>query len=450
MMSIRSFPFRSPWAVLGPIVVSAVAVWLAGCAPEGDAPQEADVRSLNAPAFDRAPAGLRYDREFPAIEYSRRSPGDQVARLLERLRGGETTLARDATRGYLDAVLNELGIDPASQVLVFSKTSQQIEGISASTPRAIYFNDETYVAWVPGAASLELAALDANLGPVFYTLPQTGEPAPERRFELCLSCHDSYSLTGGGVPRFITGSGYIGRDGNIAAHEGWILTSDRTPLRSRWGGWYVSGFHGEQVHLGNIIIDSIYDLEDLASLRDGNREDLRGLLDVSPYLTDKSDIVALLVLEHQVTVQNAIVRLNWDTRQSLETTGSPGEVDVEPLVRALLLAGTPAFTDPIRGTAGFADGFVERGLQDADGRSLRDLDLRSRLFRYPLSYVIHSGAFAAMPRDAVRIVLRRVRGELTGEDARIEDLPGTAADRMAAWEILSATAPGLVALVAEP
>jgi hypothetical protein len=252
------------------------------------------------------------------------------------------------------------------------------------------------------------------------------------------------------VPRFITGSGYIGRDGNIAAHEGWILTSDRTPLRSRWGGWYVSGFHGEQVHLGNIVIDSIYDLEDLASLRDGNREDLRGLLDVSPYLTDKSDIVALLVLEHQVTVQNAIVRLNWDTRQSLETTGSPGEVDVEPLVRALLLAGTPAFTDPIRGTAGFADGFVERGLQDADGRSLRDLDLRSRLFRYPLSYVIHSGAFAAMPRDAVRIVLRRVRGELTGEDARIEDLPGTAADRMAAWEILSATAPGLVALVAEP
>jgi len=162
---------------------------------------------------------------------------------------------------------------------------------------------------------------------------------------------------------------------------------------------------------------------------------------VSPYLTDKSDIVALLVLEHQVTVQNAIVRLNWDARQALESGRADADFDVEPLVQALLFAGTPALTDAVQGTAGFDEGFLARGLRDDAGRSLRELDLRTRLFRYPLSYLIHSRAFAAMPPEVISKVLERLRGELTGEDSRIEALPGTAVDRLAAWEIFLATAP---------
>ena len=425
----------------------AAAVLLSACQPEDSGtPETADV-TRDAVAAQEPASPLRYEREYPALAYTQSVPRDPVAELFDSSNGATADLARNDERGYLDTLLSALDIAPSSQVLVFSKTSQQVEGISAATPRAIYFNDEVYVAWVPGAASLEIAALDAELGPVFYTVSQSAAPAPQRRLELCLSCHDSYSLTGGGVPRFITGSGYIGRDGSIMAHEGWILTSDRTPLRSRWGGWYVSGFHGEQVHLGNIVLDSIYDLEDLESLRSGNHADLRGLLDVSPYLTDKSDIVALLVLEHQVTVQNAIVRLNWDARQAFESGRGQAGFDVEPLVRALLFAGTPALTDTVRGTAGFEEGFLARGLRDAAGRSLRELDLRTRLFTYPLSYLIHSHAFAAMPREVVGRVLERVRGELTGEDSRIEALPGAAADRLAAWEIFVATAPQIVAVL---
>jgi hypothetical protein len=426
----------------------AIVVCITGCGSQREQqPAPAD-REAGSAAVPDAPTGLRYDREYPAMGYSSESPRDPVAVLSARLDNGEAELYRHDSRGYLDSLLDSLDIDLASQVLVFSKTSLQVEGISAATPRAIYFNDETYVAWVPGAANLEIAALDASLGPVFYTLPQAEVPAPERRLELCLGCHDSYSLTGGGVPRFITGSGYIDREGNIAAHEGWILTSDRTPLRSRWGGWYVSGYHGEQVHLGNIALNSIYDLEDIDALRTGNLEDLRDLIDVSPYPTDKSDIVALLVLEHQVTVQNAIVRLNWDFRQALESAAPVAGFDVEPLVRALLFAGTPALTDTIAGTAGYADGFLARGLRDSAGRSLREFDLETRVFRYPLSYLIHSRAFAALPREAIRQVLQRVRGELTGADARLEAVPADAAQRSAAWEILMETAPEFAAMVA--
>ncbi len=423
------------------VAVAATVVLLSACQPDSadEAAPDGDAVAQTPPSEPATP--LRYEREYPALAYTQNGPHDPVAAFFEPSDGAAVQLARDAQRGYLDALLDALDIEPSSQVLVFSKTSQQVEGISAATPRAIYFNDDVYVAWVPGAPSLEIAALDAELGPVFYTLSQTAAPALQRRYETCLACHDSYSLTGGGVPRFITGSGYIGRDGSIMAHEGWILTSDRTPLRSRWGGWYVSGFHGAQVHLGNIVVDSIYELEDLESLRNGNHADLRELIDVSPYLTDKSDIVALLVLEHQVTVQNAIVRLNWDARQALDSGRADADFDVEPLVQALLFAGTPALTDPVRGTAGFDAGFLARGLRDGTGRSLRELDLRTRLFRYPLSYLIHSRAFAAMPAQVISEVLERVRGELTGEDSRIEALPGTAADRLAAWEIFEATAP---------
>ena len=295
----------------------AAALWLV--LPSGSEHVE-PVEAALEPAADAAGGGtgLRYDIEYPVIGYTTRTPTDRVAQTFSR---GDLRLARHPERGYLDDLLAALEIDPASQMLVFSKTSLQVEQITASTPRAIYFNDDTYVAWVPDASTIEIAALDTALGPVFYTLTQAQGPTLERHFGRCLRCHDSLSLTGGGVPRFITGSGYTSVAGDIVAHEGWILTSDRTPLRSRWGGWYVTGYHGEQVHLGNIAVASVYELERLEELRTGNLETLDGLLDTSAYPSNLSDIVALLVLEHQVRAQNAIVRAGYDVRTALAAAG---------------------------------------------------------------------------------------------------------------------------------
>jgi len=391
------------------------------------------------------PATLPYADEYPAIGYAANEPEGPLGQLARRLGGGAAGLSFRPGRGYLDAVLEELAIDPSSQVLVFSRTSLQTRHIGPATPRAIYFNDESYVAFVPGAPSLELAGFDPGLGPVFYNLAQDGSAGSgvERRQGACLRCHDTYGLSGGGVPRFLLGSGYTGTDGELVSHEAWILTDQATPLRSRWGGWYVTGRHGAEVHLGNIVVEKAEDLGDLEALRVGNVDELGALLDTSQYPTPYSDIVALMVLEHQVEVQNLISRLRFETVGRSDADSEPPAEHVDALVAAMLMAGEARFVDPISGGSGFSEHFESLGPFDSEGRTLRELDLETRLFRYPLSYLIYSDAFQALPRAARDAVYARLRPALEGAPGQA-DAPAAAlaeGDRAAIRGILRETLP---------
>jgi hypothetical protein len=401
-----------------------------------------------APTAPAAGNMRRYETEYPSIPYTTGKRTDRVAALIDRLERGEAKLSYDGERGYLESLLAALEIEPASQMLVFSKTSLQSERIEPKTPRAIYFNDDVYVAYVQGAP-LEIAALDPSLGPVFYLLEQSpARPAFSAELGRCLSCHDSYSLTGGGVPRFIVGSGYTGTTGMLVSHEGWILISDRTPLKSRWGGWYVTGRHGGQVHLGNMVIESLQDFERLEELRVGDVDTLDALVDVEPYLTNTSDIVALLVLQHQTEVQNLITRVHYDARSPAEQREEPLEERVEQLLRTMLFVDAVEYTEPIAGRAEFAEQFARRAVRDSQGRSLRDFDLTRRLFRYPLSYVIHSPAFDALPADVKNLLYGRLSAVLTGADSSENFAHLAAEDRAAILEILRATKPDFAAAVA--
>ena len=299
-----------------------------------------------APTAPATGSMLRYETEYPTIPYLTGQRTDRVAALIGRLERGDAKLDYHRERGYLDSLLAALEIDPASQTLVYSQTSLQSRLIGPRTPRAIYFNDDVYVGYVKGAP-LEIASLDPTLGPVFYLLDQAEAPAPTFAAELgkCLSCHDSYSLTGGGVPRFIVGSGYTGTTGMLVSHEGWILISDRTPLKSRWGGWYVTGMHGSQVHLGNMVIKTLYDFDRLEELRVGNVDTLDALVDVKPFPTNTSDIVALLVLQHQADVQNLITRLHYDARTAADKRAEPLEETAERLLRMMLFVDAVEYTD---------------------------------------------------------------------------------------------------------
>jgi hypothetical protein len=440
-------------ALLGVAALAALggaAFWLARGGGDGDAAAGSTPPLPGyAPGAPAAGAPLRYETEWPAIPYTKGRRTDRVAALSKRIERGEATLAYDAKRGYLEALLEALEIDASSQTLVFSQTSLQSRLISPAKPRAIYFNDDVYVAYVQGAP-LEIAALDPSLGPVFYTLEQVPAARPAFTPELgrCLSCHDSYSLTGGGVPRFIVGSGYTGTTGMLVAHEGWILISDRTPLESRWGGWYVTGTHGSQTHLGNMIIRSYDDFERLDELRVGNVETLDALLDVEPYLTNTSDIVALLVLQHQVDVQNQLTRLAWEARSEPGRREQPLEETVERLLRTMLFVDAVQYTEPISGRADFVAQFASRAKRDSQGRSLRDFDLTRRLFRYPLSYLVYSPAFDALPDDAKQLFYRRLDAVLAG--AAGDDFATLAAeDRIAIREILLDTSPEFAALAAD-
>lgn len=386
------------------------------------------------PEAPQAPPALRYDAEYPFLRYGTAPLTDRVAALERRVARAEARLARSATRGYLDSLLSALDVATSSQVLVFSKTSVATGGIAAATPRAIYFNDDTYVAWVQGAGTLEIASMDPALGPVFRTLGPDGRF--RRQTGQCLECHDSLSLTGGGVPRFIVGSGYTAANGTLISHEGWIVTSHRSPIRSRWGGWYVTGSAPGLPHLGNLIVNDAAALRDLNSLRRAAVPALTGLVDTTPYPAATSDIVALLVLEHQVTVQNAITRAGYDVRQALHrqasgdaAAASPNAVArlVEPLADALLFGGDAPLTAPVAGSPEFTRAFASRGPRDAQGRSLRDLELRTRVFKYPLSFLIDSPAFDALPEAAQAATYQKVQERLSqrGDTTAIEILLAT-------------------------
>jgi len=389
-------------------LISAVALALGLMVMSGVPAQEGD---QGPNPFALAPATkLTYDSEYPLMHYGRTPTHNAIARLQQRLAAGQVKLTYSAPRGYLDSLLQALAIDPSSQVLVYSKTSLQKGEISAATPRALYFDAETYVGYVQDGANLELGAMDSELGQVFYTLPNQSPAAPKLQRETltCLACHDTYENSGGGVPRFLLMSSYVDIHGNQLTHEDSILTTDETPIESRWGGWYVTGQTGTQVHVGNILVTNVQQLVKLDTVRRGNLDSLAGLFNTKPYLSDKSDVVALLVLQHQETVQNLLTRVNFEVRKALAQAGNksgalPAKTQeelkgfMEDLAKAMLFVDAVPYTDVIRGNSGFDAWFQKQGIKDGQGRSLRDLDLKTRLLRYPLSYLVYTPAFDGLP-----------------------------------------------------
>ena len=394
--------------------------------------------------------------DHPAIQYADRAPDDAVARLAQRLDSGTAKLDYAPTGwGYLPSVLKELGIPIDSQVLVFSKTSIQAAHISPRTPRAIYFNDEVSVGYVRDGEVLEFTALDPRQGIKLYALEtaKAAKPSPARRDD-CLQCHQGPVTLA--VPGLLISSVHpaTGRPGE--EHGNAFMTDHRTAFAERWGGWYVTGRHGAQYHLGNNwnLTDPIHPG---ASSRQGtqNLASLEEKVDASKYLAPGSDIVALLVLEHQVRMTNLMIRVGWDARIAqhdgkLETEDKQLTSEIEEMVAYMLFGDEDQLREPVAGVSTFSKTFPQRGPRDKQGRCLRDFDLKTRLFRYPLSYMIYSAAFDAMP-DLVRERAYRLLFDiLTGKDTResIADLslahlsPG---DRRAILEIVRETKPNLPA-----
>ena len=407
----------------------------------------------------------RFSASFrhPAIEYGTRPRTDRVAQLNARLRTGEATLAFDSRRGFLPAVLDALDVPVESQTLVFSKTSLQSDFIGPDNPRAIYFTDDVAVAWIRGAPAIELAALDPEQGVMFYALSQRRRARGFQRPRSCLECHVSDATLG--LPGLAVGSAVIDPQGVPYVS---IPVDQRTPISSRWGGWYVTGETGLGPHVGNTVAtdpDEPMLLEDEANF---NLPTVEDRFDTTGYLTPYSDIAALMVLEHQTHMTNLLTRTGWEFRvaayegrvtrglfrgpgaaQGNATLPAPaGEDDalraaVGALVDYMLFVDESPLTDRMAGNAGFEAAFEARGPFDRRGRTLRKIDLDTRLFRYPCSYMIHTAAFDALPTDAKDAVYRRLWQVLSGadRDSRYEHL--TRGDRQAIVEILRDTRPDL-------
>jgi hypothetical protein len=375
--------------------------------------------------------------EHPAIRYAHRPTTEPVAQLAARIARGETTLEYALPAGYLNAVLRALDISPESQLLLFSKTALQRAHTSPKNPRALYYNDSVVVGYIPGARHLEIASHDVQQGTIFYTIDQAAPTAPALTARTnCLSCHVSGSTLE--VPGPITRSNFTNANGEPIPQLGFQIVDHRTPISQRWGGWFVTGQYdlapyGGVTHLGNVAT-AMHPQRDVAAGTSNEilHEWLRTDIEALGYPSHDSDIAALMIFDHQMRAMNLLTRFNWEGRVAeydgtVDYTGGELKGLADEIADYFLFAGEAPPPARLTPRPGFAAQFTSKGPRDSRGRSLRELDLSTRLLKYGCSYMIYSPAFDALPAPARQAVYRRMR-ETLRDSAISEILRETKAD----------------------
>lgn len=386
-------------------------------------------------------AGARaVDIDMDPLDYWQDDLNDRFARLQRQIAKGEASLKAPTARGVVMNLLGHLEIPPESQVLVYSRTSAQNSRIFPRWPRAIYFSDNCYVGWVQGGA-VEVMAFDPVRGAIFYLMeipaqPASGEPTWSRP-QTCLNCHGTTPSSS--VPGGLVRSVFPGQDGMPFFQMGTFNVDETLPLEKRWGGWYVTGDPGVHTHMGNALArrtgkDDEIQLEPVV---EGGMpvEDLREVFNTEPYPGGPySDIVALMVLEHQIRMHNiinqaslSVRQLSYRTHRMYENLGE--EIPDQPtgtllrviqsqarrIVEALLF--TDEFQlkgDGVLGNDRFQTAFLQNRRPSQDDRSLKDFRLYERIFKYRCSYVIYSDVFRSLPDEVRHEVLRLLNESLSG------------------------------------
>lgn len=398
---------------------------------------------------------LEFERE--PINYSKTAPSDAVYQLSQEIAAGNAELKWDDDHGYLKAILKNLDVPIDSQTLVFTKTSLQVHRISPQTPRAIYFNDDIYVGWVQRGEVIEISAADTKLGTAFYSVTQDENVTQpiQRETTRCLHCHASTHTRR--TPGHIMRSVFPNSTGRPEFRLGSYRTDDRSEFTKRWGGWYVTGTHGDQRHMGNVFLPDPDVDEDLDVEAGANVTDLSSTLNLSTYLTPHSDIVALMVLQHQIRMHNALAAASIAGRVTAhdsvvmnkilerpsdfesESTQRRYESAAESVVKAMLFVDEAELTSPVQGTSQFATNFAKRGPFDSKRRSLREFNLKRRLFKYPCSFLVYSDAFKELPAGVMTCVKSKLSTILSGDDNSEEYDHLSADDCVAIREILDET-----------
>ena len=351
--------------------------------------------------------------EQPPVSYSATKPSDAVVRLQSRVASGEIKWTGGGRR-IVQRLLQELEIPVESQMLVFSKTSFQRQSISPNHPRAIYFSDTAYVGWVPGSL-IEVTTIDPLLGPVFYSFdPNSAEPQFIRDNN-CMTCHGGLFVRG--VPGVFVRSVFTDETGEPLFRFGSEVVDYRTPFTNRWAGWYVTGKHGKALHRGNVFAQDKSGELVVNLKRGANITDLSDFFQTKAYLTSGSDIIALLVFEHQTTMQNALTRASMDCRRMLayqknlqfelkepvteeltyESVKHVFDAAAQEVLDALLFKDEAQLPDGLVGDESFQNVFCKDAPRSGDAGSLKDFHLAGRLFKNRCSYMIYSECFLSLP-----------------------------------------------------
>ena len=398
--------------------------------------------------------GLVYggDVEFPHFkepphEYLKRTPNDRFTKLKADIETGKVRLDHTNPKAYLISLLQTLGISPFTQTLVFSTTSLQLSRISPENPRAIYFNEDIYVGWVPGG-KIEVIGIDPKWGAITYIfeIPRPKSPPPLiQRATRCMNCHASGEI--GGAPGLLVSSVVPGPGGGSldAFRQG--KSGHDVPFHERFGGWHVTGRHGITKHWGNLTGT----LSSAGLKTIPNKPGQRFPLDRYPVPT--SDILAHLLLEHQVGFVNRVVSATYRARAvlagavpSIGDSDAPTFLDREAnsLVRYLLFADEAKF--PVAGVDGdplLQKDFSKNRRQNKMGFSLKDLDLSTRLFRFRCSYMIYSDSFSGLPLELKTRVFHQLEQVLSTEANSTDFAYLPISEKRTIRSILSETLSGL-------
>ena len=393
------------------------------------------------------------------INYRSNDLSDPVSQLQQKLEQGKASLVYEPEHGYLRSVLQLLQVPIDSQTLVFSKTSFQYPKISPEHPRALYFNDDIYIGSVHEGKAIEIVSFDPRQGAIFYLLDErkVEKPAFQRAELDCTQCHIAAGTRG--IPGVLLRSVYPTPTGTLVPGTRALITDQESPWSERWGGWYVTGDLAGGTNMGNAVVEDkpSAPASDEAPAPSATSTPATGVtpssvtkltslgkpFDSSAYLSTDSDVVAHLVLAHQTQMHNLITLTNYKTRLALysQADRSQFERPAEQLLRYLLFANEAPLPggsskQRVGASSAFAKEFAARGPRDSKGRSLRDLDLTTRIFRYPCSYLVYSDSFAALPEPAKTYVYHRLLEVLSGQDQGRDFARLTAADRQAVLEIL--------------
>lgn len=413
---------------------------------------------LYAAVWPPRPLGAQRGGQFmgsaddPAIAYSTAPVNNVVDDLNRRLQDGSAVLTFDGRSGYLQSLIDALRLPTDSQLLLFSQLSLQGRLINPSNPRALFFNDRVALGWVRDGDLLEVAAHDAKQGVVFYSLEQraTTRPVFKREFR-CLGCHMNGDTMGvPGLLMFSTAPETGDQQVRIASID------QRSPLAERWGGWFVTGASGAVRHLGNQVPALADHPPEVASVA--------GLFDSDGYRAMSSDIAALLAFSHQTHMTNLLTRASWEARAAdpaahWQMPVAPDQARlVEEMLRGvadevvdyMLFVDEAPLPNAIGGRSRFAERMSSSGPHDRKGRSLYELDLKTRLMKYPCSYLIYSPAFDALPAPAKSPIYTRLWQVLSGDTREPRYRSLSLADRRAIVEILRDTKPDLPAYFTTP
>ena len=411
-------------------------------------------------------AAQRVDYEDEPHNYFSVELYDACTKFDLALRDGKATIEQKDEKQMVRDVLKHLNVNLASQVMVFSKSSLQKDLMGPRSPRCVWFNDETYVGWVSGGL-MEFGSVGPRLGPVFYSLnPNRPDRAVPRldRSESCMNCHGG-SMTNN-VPGFMLRSVFPDKDGQMLLRAGTSLIDHTTPIKERWGGWYVTGNHGTMKHMGNSFAAPGADGNVILNTEGSfNLKSLGKFFDTKPYLRADSDIVALMVMEHQVAMQSRLTEAAYDLRSAIvrqkglreeleepptdEFFGSTKVVadsHMEKVLKCLLFVGEALMPDGgVDGGMEFQEAFRANKQAAPDGKSLKDLQLLTHIFKHRCSYQIYTAQWDALPVKFLEQTYRRLYDILTAAETVKGYGHLSAGERKEILEILRATKPGLPA-----